>query len=335
MTVLKKVILIWLVIIVLLLWAFAQEHSETTKKGLSLSVAEIIEKYIQASGGPALAEIKTEIREGTMLRGVTGKVPLETIAKAPGQWRYSLTFAWGDQVCYGCDGASAWVQDTQAVSGMSSRQRLDLELLLDFQAPLNIRKFFPEVAIKGPEKVGDREATAIVATSKDGLRTELAFDNETGLLVRAGEMVFEDYRDVGPVKRPFRILLGKDEGEKHLLMKLAFSETRHDLEVDDARFQPPACVLPFREAPLYKKRTRADVSLEALDACLGKYQHPERPEVVYTVTRQQNHLMLGRTDWRGQRIEIMPESDSRYFIEFLNQEFHFVKIRDSFFCCVG
>jgi hypothetical protein len=208
---------------------------------------------------------------------------------------------------------------------MSSRQRLDLELLLDVQAPLKIQRIFPEMTIKGPDKVGDREATAVAATSKDGFQTELAFDNKTGLLVRAGVMVFEDYRDVGPVKRPFRILLGRDEGEKHLRMKMEFSEIRHDLEVDGAKFRQPACVLSLREAPLYKRRYRVEVEPEVLDACLGKYRHPERPDVVYTVTRQQNHLMLGRTDWSGQRFEIIPESESDYFIEFLNQEFHFIK----------
>ena len=260
-----------------------------------------------------------------MQRGVTGKVPLETVAKAPGKWRYQQTFAWGDQVGYGFDGTSAWVQDTTTVSPMNPRQRLELQLLLDAQAPLNLQKYFPEMMIKGSEKVGDREATTIVATSPDGIQTELAFDNETGLLLRAGEMVFEDYRDVGRLKRPFRILLGKDEAEKHLQMKMQFSEIRHDLEVDDAKFRRPASVLPFTEAPLFKRRKQVDVNLEVLEACVGNYRHPERPEVTYTVTRQQNHLMLGRTDWRGQKVEIMPESETDFFIEFLNQEFHFVK----------
>jgi hypothetical protein len=325
MAVLKKVVLVWMVIICLRLCAFSQEDSEDVEKGLSPSVAGVIEKYIRASGGPAVAEIRAEIREGTLLRGVSGKVPLETAAKAPGKWRYGQTFAWGEQVCFGCDGAIAWVQDTKAVSPMTSRQRLDLELLLDVQVPLKIRRIFPEMTIKGAEKSGHREAVVIAAASQDGLETELAFDKETGLLVRAGEMVFEDYRDVGRVKRPFRILLGRDEGEKHLRMKMQFSETRHDLEVDDARFERPVCVLLPKDPPLYKRRTRVDVSVEALDRCLGTYRHPERPEVIYTVTRQQNHLMLGRTDWSGQRLEIIPESENDYFIEFLNQEFHFVK----------
>lgn len=254
----KKIIIIWLAIIVLLFIALAQENDESSKKTPSPSVPEIVENCIKASGGSALAEIQTETRKGTLLRGLTGKVPVETIAKAPGKWRYHQTFAWGDHVNYGFDGNIAWVQDTKSVSQMSSRQRLDLQLLLDVHAPLNIQKYFPEMVIKGSEKVGDREATIVLATSSDGIPTQLAFDHETGLLLRAGEMILEDYRDVGGVKRPFRILLGKDEGEKRLQMKMQFSEIRHDLEVDDAQFQQPGCVLPFIDGPLFKQRKQAE-----------------------------------------------------------------------------
>jgi hypothetical protein len=316
MTVCKKIIFIWIIIIALGIIFFGQENNEAEK---------IIKNYLDASGGSAVAEIKTETRKGTILRGIMGKVPLEILAKAPGKWLYHQTFAWGDQVCYGFDGTTAWVQDTRSVSQLSPRQRLDLQLLLDFQAPLNINKYFPEMEIKGSENIGSRESTTISAISKEGIQIELAFDNETGLLLRAGEMIFEDYRDVGDVLRPFKILLGKNEGEAQSQMKMEFSEIRHDIEVDDALFNPPACALSFTEAPLFKPRTQVAVSIEALEACVGKYRLQERPEVIFTVTRQKNHLMLQNPSWGGQKFEIIPESDENYFIEFINLEFHFIK----------
>ena len=315
MTACKKIIIIWIVIIVFGIVLLAQGNTETRK---------IMENYLRACGGTALAGIKTEIRRGTMLRGVSGEIPVEIIAKFPGKWLFDLTFAWGDRVCYGFDGTTAWVQDTQSVSPMSPRQRLDLQLMLDIQAPLNIQRYYPEMAIKGSEKVNGREAVTVLATAQDGISTELAFDSETGLLVRAGEIFIEDYRDVGRVKRPFRILLGRDEAGKHLQMKVQFSEIQHNLEVDDSQFQQPACVLPYKEPPLYTQRNQVEVSIEALDACVGEYQIPEQPDVIYAVTRQQNHLMLERTGW-GQKFEIKPESENDYFIQFLNWEFHFIK----------
>jgi len=315
MTACKKIILVSIVIIVLVIVLFGQEKADTGK---------IIENYLNACGGLALAEVKTEIRKGTMLRGVSGKIPVETIAKSPGKWRFDLTFAWGDRVCYGFDGATAWVQDTQSISPMSPRQRLDLQLMLDIQAPLNIQKYYPVMAIKGSEKVSDREAVTVLATAQDGFDTELAFDSETGLLVRVGEIFFEDYRDVGSVKRPFRILLGREKEGKHLQLKIQFSEIQHNLEADDSQFEQPACALPYVEPTLYTRRNQVEVSVEALDACVGEYQIPELPDVTYTVTRQQNHLMLERTGW-GQKFEIKPESENDYFIQFLNWDFHFIK----------
>jgi outer membrane lipoprotein-sorting protein len=315
MTSFKKIILIWVVIIVLVIVLFGQGNTETGK---------IIENYLNACGGSALAEVKTEIRKGTMLRGVSGKIPVEIIAKSPGKWRFHLTFAWGDRVCYGFDGATAWVQDTKSVSPMNPWQRLDLQLMLDIQAPLNIQKYYPVMTIEGSEEVSGREAVTVMATAQDGTSTELAFDNETGLLVRAGDIFFEDYREIGRVKRPYRILLGRDEGEEHLQMKIQFSEIQHNLEVDDSQFQQPVCLLPYKEPPLYTQRNQVEVSIEALNACVGEYQIPELPDVIYTVTRQENHLMLERTGW-GQKFEIKPESEDDYFIQFLNWEFHFIK----------
>jgi hypothetical protein len=316
MTVGKRIIFVWIIIIILVIVLLGQENSEADK---------IIEKYLSASGGPLLAEIKAETRKGTVLRGFTGKVPLQTFAAAPDKWLYHQTFAWGDQVRYGFDGVSAWVQDTRGVSRMSPRQRLGLQLLLDFQFPLNIKESFPEMKIIGSERVGSRESTTIGVVSEEGFEIELAFDNETGLLLRAGEMVFEEYREAGGIMRPFKIIFGKNEEETQPQMKIEFSEIRHDVEVDDALFRRPGCALPLTKAPLFKPRIQMDVGVHALEACVGKYRLQDRPEVVLTVTRQKNHLMLQSPSWGGQKFEIIPESDENYFIEFLNLEFHFIK----------
>ena len=288
------------------------------------SAAKIIENYIQACGGSSLADIKTEIRKGTLLRGVSGKVPLEITAKKPGKWRYHQAFAWGDRVCYGCDGSAAWVQDTQSIRPMSSQQLREMQILMDVQFPLKIQEFYPGMMVTGSETVGKNEAYTVLATSPEGSTTEFSFDKKNGLLLRAGRMVFEDYRDVGHVKRPFRIILGENEGEKHLQMRMEFTETQHNLEVGDSQFQQPGCILTSIEPPLYKRRNPVEVSSKDLEACVGEYQHPEFPNVTYTVTRQQNHLMLERTGW-GQRMEIKPESEKDYYMQFLNLDFHFIK----------
>ncbi|MBN1273866.1 MAG: DUF3471 domain-containing protein [Candidatus Aminicenantes bacterium] len=316
MSICKKALFVWIVIITLVFILFGEENDEAKK---------LCEKYLIASGGSALSDIKTEIRKGTLLRGVTGKVPFKMIAKAPGKWLYLQTFAWGDRVCYGFDGQTAWIQDTREIIPMNPRQRLDFQLLLDVHAPLNIQHIFPRMTVQGSGNVGGEEMIMVLAVSRDGIQTELAFDKQTGLLLKAGEMLFEDYRDVGLVKRPFKIILGKNEEEEHKRMVLEFSEIQHNEKVDDSLFQQPEYPLTYDKAPLFKRRTPVEVSPEDLQACVGTYRHPNSSKVIFTVIRQDNHLLFSHPAWGGQKFEIIPESNEDYFIEFLNLEFHFVK----------
>ncbi|UCE21762.1 MAG: hypothetical protein JSV46_05990, partial [Candidatus Aminicenantes bacterium] len=132
----------WIFMLVLFLVSGVKLSGKEPPPSSALSVAKVIESYIQASGGSALEAIKAEQRKGTLLRGTSGKVPLEVITKVRGKWRYTQTFAWGDQVCYGSDGRTAWVQDTKSVQEMSPRQRLVMHLMFDVQAPLNMHEFY-------------------------------------------------------------------------------------------------------------------------------------------------------------------------------------------------
>jgi len=288
------------------------------------SVAAVVERYVQACGGSALAEVTVEKRIGTLVRGQSGQVPLTAISKAPGKWLYNQVFAYGDQASYGCDGTTAWLQDTKGVDSMDDAVRLDLDLLLDVQAPLKIRQFFPEMKLKGAVKTDGREMVLIRAKSRDGREAELAFDRESGLLMKAGDLRFEDYRSIGKVKRPYRAIIGDDPGGHSLQLKMEWTEIIQNTPAEDSAFLRPSCPLPLRVSPLFQPRRYIQVSEEAVRACVGVYQHPTNPSITYTATRQQNHLMMRRTGW-GQALEIMPESELDYSIRFLNFEFHFVK----------
>ena len=290
----------------------------------SVMAADIVERFIQASGGAELAKIRTEKRTGTLIRGASGAVPFETTASAPGKWLYNQVFAYGDRVNYGFDGDQAWIQDGGGVSTLPPEGRLELVLLLDIQAPLKLERLFPEMAVKGSEKIGERESVVLTAVSEEGFASELVFDSATGLLLRAGELFFDDYRDVGKVKRPFLVFFGKDNGGDHLRLKMQASEIRQNIEVDDSIFSKPSC--PLRPVPplLYKLRKEAPVDRASFEACAGVYQSTADTNVLYTVTTQGPHLMIERTGW-GTRLEILPESATDYFMRFLNREFHFVK----------
>jgi len=290
----------------------------------AVSVASLIARYIQACGGPALAEVRSEKRRGTLVRGQNGRVPFVAVSQAPGKWHYNQVFAYGDQVSYGCDGETAWIQDTKGVGFVDETLRLDLEMLLDIHAPLRLREFFPEMSLKGVEKRNERETVVIKAKSRDGRDADLVFDKESGFLVEAGDLAFEDYRPVGNVQRPHRVSIGGDPGGLSLSLKMEITEIVHHEPAEDSMFRRPECALPPKSSPLYRPRRYVKADDEALRACVGIYQHPTNSALLYTVTKQQNHLMIERTGW-GQALEIMPETEWDYSIRFLNYEFHFVR----------
>ena len=285
----------------------------TSAESASISVAAIVDDYIRACGGPALARITSETRKGTLTRGSGGAAPLETSAMAPGKWLYLQVLAWGDQVAYGFDGSSGWIQDTSRIEGMDPRQTLDLQLLLDVQAPLRLRELFPKMSLRGIERTGEMDVAVVDAESRDGIRTELAFDRSSGLLLRADRTSFSDYRPVGEVRRPFKVRLGDN-------LEMQFLEIRHDMEVDGSLFRRPACVLALREPPLYKEEKYVQVDEASMDACVGEYLAPNN--VTFTVSRQQSHLMF-----RGPRgaYELLAHSSTDYVRGYSNVAFRFAK----------
>ncbi len=278
-----------------------------------ISVATIVDDYVRACGGPAQARVTSETRKGTLTRGSGGAAPLETSAKAPGKWRYLQVLAWGDQISYGFDGSNAWVQDTTSIEGMDPRQLQDLQLLLDVQAPLRLHELYPKMSVRSIERIDEKDVAVVDAESREGIGSELVFDRESGLLLRAGGMSFSDYRPVGEVRRPFKVRLGDN-------LEMQFLEIRHNVEVDESLFQRPACVLPMREPPLYQEEKYVQVDEASMDACVGEYLAPNN--VTFTLSRQQNHLMF-----RGPRgaYELLAHSSTEYVRGYSNVSFHFVK----------
>ena len=289
------------------------------------AVVEIIDKYVQASGVEALRTAETETRRGTLFRGKSGKVPLTTFAKAPDKWRYNQIFAWGDQVNFAFDGKSGWMADTGEIGQLDPREQLDFQLIFGIAAPLRLSRLYPEMKVKGSETIADKEATVVLARSVEGFSTELSFDRETGLLLRAGDVYFEDYREVGDLVLPHRVVLGVAKGEQ-TPMVMQFDEITHNGELDDGLFERPACNLALAEPPLHKARTPVELDIESLESLVGVYEHPTKAGVTLTISRQSNHLMIGMTG-AGFSKEIRPESPTDFYVAFPDQEFHF--LRDS------
>ena len=81
-----------------------------------------------------------------------------------------------------------------------------------------------------------------------GILATLYFDQETGLLLRMvrysrspigrvpTQVDYGDYRDVGGIKMPFRMIFAWMDGRDAIQL----SEIRTNVPIDDAKFRPPA-----------------------------------------------------------------------------------------------
>lgn len=277
------------------------------------SVQAVLSRYAQSVGGERLRLIRSETRRGTLVRGSTGRVPVEVFSAPPGRWHWSQSFSWGDRLAFGFDGRQGWVQDGEGVASMTARQALDFQLLFGITAPLELQEIFSEFSLRGSEEIDGRPASVLVGRTPDGMETELAFDRDAGLLRRVNNTRLEEYREVDGMTRPFRLRVGE-------ILVVQFAEIRHDLPVDEALFHQPQAPLPPIDPVLYRRHEEAELAPAALEACVGEYELPGG--VVLTVAREGGHLMLQTPG--SLRYEIFPVSDRFFVMRFNHLELHFL-----------
>lgn len=203
----------------------ATSHSEDVtipaKPAAMPSTDDIIDHHIRAIGNAAaIQRIKTLVSRGTetttnrMTPAATA--PIEIYQTATNKIlivrnspRGSITEAF--------DGVKGWAKDASGTRALEGRELADAMRDADLLRYVNLRATYPQMRVLTKEKVGDREAYVVGATSRDDSREKLYFDVQTGLLIRKymafrtafgtipEVMDFTDYREVNGVKLPFTI----------------------------------------------------------------------------------------------------------------------------------
>ncbi len=212
---------------------------------------EILAKYVKALGGKeAIEKTTSRFGKGTFeieAANITGEV--ESHQKAPNKFASLFTIpgmGGGGQVF---DGVKGW--DSSPMTGLRELAGEELATLkreADFHQPLNIKKHFPKIEVKGKEKVGTSEAYVLLVTPAEGGPEKMYFDVTTGLLVRqdserdsaqgkiAAEEYFDDYRDVGGVKVPHTMKIVSPM----FAITIKMSEVKSNVEIDETKFNKPA-----------------------------------------------------------------------------------------------
>ncbi len=216
----------------------------------------IIDKYLQALGGPAqLARLTSFHAKGTYSGFDTAfkEVPVDIYGKAPNQRTWIVHTADGDsrRVFNGRNGwwagPDAPVPIETLTSGNLDRYRV--EAMVAF--PATIKQAFAQWKV-GRSAIDDVPVQVLQGINPGLLPVNLYFDSKSGLLARwvrwndtpvgpvPTEINYADYRDVAGVKMPFTWTAS----QTYMQMTIKLSEIQPNVPVDAALFAQPAPGIP-------------------------------------------------------------------------------------------
>jgi hypothetical protein len=239
------------------------------------AAGQIVDKYIQAIGGAErLTGLKSYIAKGVSVGfgGFGGAGQVEIYARFPDQRSTLIAFPKNPDrhTTRTYDGRVGWLEtpltilgEYELTGGELDGARLDAQLSFPAQmkqALTNLRVSLPTTISDLPAPssqassdismvaIGqDRLVNVVQGTGPRGVLATLYFDQETGLLLRMvrygkspvgrvpTQVDYGDYRDVGGIKMPFRMIFAWMDGRDAVQL----SEIRTNVPIDAAKFVPP------------------------------------------------------------------------------------------------
>ena len=238
--------------------------SDDSSLGLLPTAEQVFDRYLQALGGKAaLDKIKTRTTKVTLLRpklinsGTASAAILnraeswtfETFYKAPDKYLAVITTPSG-VVYQGFNGTVGWTKTARGQREMNSAELARVKRQADLYADLKLREQYSKVSVTGKEKIGERELYVVDARSLENKSERLYFDVKDGFLRRRTVFTeiklgldpeqtdYEDYRVVDGVWLPFVVRTSYLD-DNHFGTTRTITEIKHNLPIDDARFNVP------------------------------------------------------------------------------------------------
>jgi carboxyl-terminal processing protease len=209
----------------------------TTAKSDLPSVAIILDKYLEASGGrSAFEKITSRVSTGSIEMtslGITGTVEIDeqspnrssVLINGPGLGVMQKTF----------DGNRGWLQDP--LQGIIRFSGLGLEMVKDgavFNKPAKLKELYPSAVMLGKEELAGKNVYVVLLGFE-----KWYFDVENGLLLRRGNTYYDDYREVDGIKLPFKL---RDEVLAGAGIIYRLTEIKHNVKIDESKFIAyPSC----------------------------------------------------------------------------------------------
>jgi hypothetical protein len=201
------------------------------------SVASILDKYVEASGGKkAFEKITNRVSTGAVeitALSVTGTA--EMFEEAPDRWSLIVEAPGLGIMQRTFDGTRGWLQDP--LQGFIRFTGLGLEMVKGsavFNKQAKLKELYPSAVLIGKEKLSGKE-TYVVRMGFE----KWYFDAEGGLLLRKGNTYYDDYREVDGIRLPFKM---REEVLAGAGIIYQFTEIKHNVKIDGTKFAAyPSC----------------------------------------------------------------------------------------------
>lgn len=208
----------------------------------------ILQRYEDAVGGrDAIAGITSYRLKGTFeLARMTGKI--ESWRKEPDKYVSVMEFPRIGTLKKGFDGQTHWVQTRAGTFTDSEPQEIaKMERDAEAYTVSKIRSLFDSMKLEHKARLSGRDVYMIEGKPAKGPAEKLFFDVENGLLLRwdmarkeGGRTIFvkvhfNEYRDVGAVKVPFKLRFAFD----FFNFVVNIDEVEHNIPLDDTFFNKP------------------------------------------------------------------------------------------------
>jgi outer membrane lipoprotein-sorting protein len=249
-----RLLLLCLVSLTLAPPGVAQRAKRKTAPKAQLTGAQIMDRYVAATGGSAAyAKITSTASRGTLTlrsagRNIEGVV--EVYAQAPNRMYQKTSLAGIGDTIQVCNGQAGWIIEPNTPARfLTGAELAELRRQAMFQAPARWRELYEKAELLGQQKMQNQPVYVVRLRSKNSQAVTHYFDAKSFLLRRIDsvsvgprrvstvESYYSDYRPVNGIKTPFgmrQILGGTTE------VQLTFTEIKNNVPIDAALFQPPA-----------------------------------------------------------------------------------------------
>lgn len=222
--------------------------------------AQILDRYIQATGGKAAYESrKSEIDTGTLEFAAQGiKGTIVRYSQDPDQYYSSLDIQNIGKVEMGVSGGVAWEKSAllgaRIKTGEEKAQALREARM---NSSYHWRDLYTKAETVGTETVDGQECYKVILTPTEGKPETMYFEKKSGLLKKTtliaasqmgdvpAELVAVEYRDFGGLLTPVRITQ-KAAGQE---FTITIDDVKVNPEIPADRFELPAEIKALLNAP--------------------------------------------------------------------------------------